>query len=203
MIIIIDYGLGNLASVVNALNKVETPVKISSSPLVIRKAKGIILPGVGAAAQGMKNLKEKNLDKVVIKQAEKGKPILGICLGMQLFLSSSEEGNVNCLNLIEGKVKKFDVNLKIPQIGWNQIKIKNEKLKMKNLFISIPDNSNFYFVNSYYCKPEDPSVVAATTDYGIKFCSVLTKDNILGVQFHPEKSGKVGLQLLKNWRDLC
>lgn len=200
MITVIDYGLGNLASVANALNRLEIPFEISSDLYVIKNAKALILPGVGAAGQGMKNLKTLKMDQIIIEEAKKGTPFLGICLGMQLLFSSSEEGNVGCLGLVEGNVKKFDTNLKVPQIGWNQVEVKNNS----RLLEGIEDNSYFYFVNSYYCEPEDKKLAKGVTDYGSKFCSVLEKDNLYGVQFHPEKSGDVGLQLLKNfWEAVC
>jgi len=206
MITIIDYGLGNLASIANALKNLEIPYEISSNVDILKNAKTLILPGVGAASQGMKNLKTRGIDKIIIQQTKKGIPILGICLGMQLLLSSSEEGNVDCLGLIEGEVKKFNTDLKVPQIGWNQIKyqnsnIKNQKYKpkIKKIFQNIPNNSYFYFVNSFYCNPKNKSLITATTDYGKKFCSILIKKNIIGVQFHPEKSRDVGLRLLKNF----
>lgn len=200
MITIIDYGLGNLASVANAFKKLEIPFEISSDVKVIKNAKLIILPGVGAAGQGMENLKAGQMDKVIIEQNKKGTPILGICLGMQLLFSLSEEGNVNCLGLVEGKVKKFGTDFKVPQIGWNQVEGKSGSILLKE----IKDNSCFYFVNSYYCEPEDKSMVKGITNYNSEFCSVLERNNLYGVQFHPEKSGDVGLQLLKNfWEALC
>jgi len=199
MITIIDYGLGNLASVANALSKLKIPFEISSDVNVLKNAKVLILPGVGAAGQGMENLKERGIDQVIIEQAKKGIPILGICLGMQLLFSSSEEGNVNCLGLVEGKVKKFVTDLKVPQIGWNQVESEDSILLKE-----IKNNSYFYFINSFYCEPEDRSIAKGITDYESKFCSVLEKNNLYGVQFHPEKSGDVGLQLLKNfWEGVC
>ena len=141
MIVIIDYGLGNLGSVKNALDKLGIDSVISKSIKDIEKAEGLIFPGVGSAAEGMKNLRKSGLDKVIIKQVKKNKPILGICLGMQLLFSSSEEGRTECLNVNEGKVIKFNTNLKVPQIGWNQVKQKSSKL-----FSGIKDNSYFYFV---------------------------------------------------------
>ena len=199
MIVIIDYGLGNLGSVKNTLNKLGVDSVISKSKNDIEKADALILPGVGSAKQGMENLKTQCLDKVLINEIKKGKPFLGICLGMQLLFSESEEGNVNCLNVIEGKVKMFSNKLKIPQIGWNEITIKNLELRVKNLFNNIPNKSSFYFVNSFYCQPNDGSVVAAETEYGINYCSVLIKNNITATQFHPEKSGQIGQQFIKNW----
>lgn len=200
MITIIDYGLGNLTSVKNALNKLEIPVEVSSDLSVLKEARALILPGVGAAGEGMKNLRSGKLDKAILEQIALGKPILGICLGMQLLFSFSEEGSVNCLDLIKGKVKKFDPNLKVPEIGWNQVKVNNQSI----LLNGINDNSYFYFVNSYFCDPTDKTIVVGSTDYGQTFCSILEKGNIFGVQFHPEKSAEAGLRLLKNfWSMVC
>lgn len=197
MIVIIDYDLGNLGSVKNALDKLGVISVISKSVTDIQEADGLILPGVGAAGEGMKNLKEKRLDEVIKQEATKGKPILGICLGMQLLMSKSEEGNVDCLNIVEGMVKKFVIPLKVPQIGWNTARVKESKL-----FEGIPQNSYFYFVHSYYCSPVDQKSVIGKTKYGTQFCSALQKNIIFGVQFHPEKSGSNGLLLLKNFTNI-
>lgn len=195
MIVVIDYGVGNLGSVKNALDKLGVKSIISSNPMIIKRAKALILPGVGAAGQGMKNLKKLKLDKIIVSEIKKGKPFLGICLGMQLLFEKSEEDNVNCLGILKGSVKKFKKMRKIPQIGWNQIDIKKDS----KLFKDIKDKSYFYFVNSFYCKPKDKNVIAGTTNYGETFSSVVQKDNIIGVQFHPEKSGPVGFKLLENF----
>ena len=198
-IVIIDYGLGNLGSVKNALDKLGVDSMISKSRKDIEKADALILPGVGSAKQGMENLKARQLDKILINEIEKGKPFLGICLGMQLLFSESEEGNVKCLNVIEGKVKKFkSKDLKVPLIGWNTVEQKTEN----KLFKNIQKNSSFYFVNSYYCQPGDKSIVVGESEYGINFCSVLVKENIVVTQFHPEKSGQVGQQFIINWLNL-
>ena len=197
MIIIIDYGLGNLGSVKNALDRVGVDSLISNLPKDIENAAGLILPGVGAAGEGMKNLKARNLIpplRVVIKQ---GKPLLGICLGMQLLMTKSEEDTVDCLNLLEGDVKKFVTKLKVPQIGWNTVT--SAKSKLMN---GISQSSYFYFVHSYYCVPESKEMCRATTNYSAPFCSIVQKKNIFGVQFHPEKSGENGLQLLKNFETI-
>ncbi len=190
-----------MASVANALDKLGIANKISASPAVIKKAKALILPGVGAAGAGMENLKKRKLDKVITEEIKKGKPFLGICLGMQLLFEKSEEGNVDCLGILKGTVKKFKKERKVPQIGWNNVGIRNYELGiMKN----IPKNSYFYFVNSYYCSPLDSSIIAAETTYGETFASIVVNNNIIGVQFHPEKSGEKGLLLLKNfWENLC
>ena len=195
MIVIVDYGLGNLGSVKNTLDKLGVISMISKSKGDIEKADALILPGVGSAKQGMENLKTQCLDKVLINEIKKGKPFLGICLGMQLLFSESEEGNVQCLNVINGKVKKFDSGLKVPQIGWNSVK---QKIKT-NLFKNISSRSSFYFVNSYYCSPDDKSLIIGETEYDVNFCSVLIKDNIVATQFHPEKSGQIGQQFIKNF----
>lgn len=204
-ITIIDYGLGNLASVANALEKLKVSYEISGDPLVIKKATALILPGVGAARQGMENLKKRKLETVISEQIKRGTPFLGICLGMQLLFEKSEEGDVRCLGIFKGVVKKFKKMKKVPQIGWNSVSTlsvaRNDK---KKLFKNIPNNSYFYFVNSYICVPDNQSCIAAITNYEEDFCSVFEKDNIFGVQFHPEKSGEVGLQLLKNfWEVIC
>lgn len=198
MIVIIDYGLGNLTSVANALNKLSIPCQISDDAEVIRQSSALILPGVGAAGEGMKNLKARKLDKEIIKQVAQGKPLLGICLGMQLLFSSSEEGNVDCLNVVEGKVKKFETKLKVPQIGWNQVKVDSQS----KLLEGIKDESYFYFVHSYFCDPQNKAITTGTTNYDQDFCSVLEINNVLGVQFHPEKSGEAGLKLLQNFGKL-
>lgn len=198
MIAIIDYGLGNLGSIKNALNRLNVTSRITDKVVEINNAKGIIFPGVGAANAGIKNLKLKEVDKIICNQITNGKPILGICLGMQLLFSSSEEGNTKCLNIIKGKVKKFNTDLKVPQIGWNQVRFKPSKL-----FAGINNDNYFYFANSYYCQPKDKKIVTGITNYGINFCSAIETNNIFGVQFHPEKSGKIGQQLIKNWLNLC
>lgn len=199
MIVVIDYKIGNLGSVVNALNKLGIPNKISSNSDVIKKAKGLILPGVGSAGAGMENLKKRGLDKIIVEEIQKGKPFLGICLGMQLLFEQSDEGNVACLGLFKGVVKKFKKERKIPQIGWNQVRIKKQELRVKNLFKEISDESYFYFVNSYYCAPDNNSIIAGTTDYGERFASVVADNNIVATQFHPEKSREVGIRFLKNF----
>lgn len=195
MIVVIDYGIGNTGSVINALNKIGISNQISSDPTVIKKSKILILPGVGAAGKGMENLKKKKLDKIIIDEIKRGKPFLGICLGMQLLFDESEEGNVKCLGIFKGKVKKFKEMKKIPQIGWNNVDLD----KTAKIFKEISNKSYFYFVNSYYCAPENKSFVVGTSEYGEKFASAVEKDNVVGVQFHPEKSGKTGFNFINNF----
>jgi len=199
MIVVIDYGIGNTGSVVNALNKLGVSNKISSDESLFRKAKALILPGVGNAGQGMENLKKRGLDKVIIKEIRRDKPLLGICLGMQLLFERSEEGNVACLGVYKGMVKKFRKEKKIPQIGWNSVKINDTNKEVKKLLSGIPDKSYFYFVNSFYCLPEDKSIIVGESNYGEQFASIVAKQKVVGVQFHPEKSGKVGFILLKDF----
>ena len=172
MIGIIDYGLGNLTSVKNALDKLGVPNIISENIPELEKCTGLILPGVGAAGTGMKNLKAKGLDQFIIEQIRTGKPFLGTCLGMQLLFDFSEEGKTKCLGLIPGTVKRFTATLKIPQIGWNTVKIQNSKfkfeknnLKSRGIFGGIENNSYFYFVNSYYCVPKDQVAITPITNY--------------------------------------
>lgn len=200
MIGIIDYGLGNLTSVKNALDKLNVPNFISDSPEKLKTANGLVLPGVGAAVAGMQNLKSKGLDLFLIQEIKNGKPFLGTCLGMQLLFEFSEEGNTKCLGVLKGQVKKFKGDLKIPQMGWNNATQANPK---SALLKGITNVSYFYFVNSFYCDPSEKSIVTGTTDYGITFTSIIEKDNIYATQFHSEKSGETGLKLLKNFTEVC
>lgn len=194
MIVVIDYDIGNTGSVINALDKLGAESKISSNPKDIQDADALILPGVGAAGQGMENLKKNGLDKLIIEEIKKGKPFLGICLGMQLLFEKSEEGNVRCLGILKGSVKKFKKMKKIPQIGWNQVKVTKQTKLLEGI-----NNDYFYYVNSFYCVPDDKEVITGITTYGEEFAGVVTKDNIFGVQFHPERSGKAGFRLLENF----
>lgn len=195
MITIIDYGLGNLASVSNALSALSIPYQITSKPAIIRTAKKLLLPGVGSAGTGMKNLKTSGLDRAITRTVKMGTPLLGICLGMQLLFSYSEENDTECLGILKGTVKRFSGDLKVPQIGWNQVK----QAQKDSLFENIPDKSNFYFVNSYYCEPQDLSARIGTTDYIHSFTSICRNGTCIGVQFHPEKSAPHGLTLLSNF----
>lgn len=201
MIAIIDYGVGNLRSVSKALESVGARVSVISTPEKIAKAKAIVLPGVGAFHKGMGNLKRRGLLPPIFDAIKEGKPFLGICLGLQLLFTQSEEhGSSRGLNIIRGVVKRFRGNMKIPHMGWNQIKRKtqNEKCRIK-LLEGIPDSSYFYFAHSYYVEPDDKDVIGALTLYGNEFTSLVIKDNIFGVQFHPEKSNILGLNILKNF----
>jgi len=193
MITIIDYNSGNIGSVTNALERLGEKYLISSDPIEIIKAEKIIFPGVGRAKPAMTELKKRGLVEV-IKNTKA--PFLGICLGMQLLLSYSQEDSVECLDIIPGQVKRFPKDgLKVPQIGWNSV---DQFKKDDILFKDILDGSYFYFVNSYYVDTNDKYVLGQT-DYCVRFASVIKKDNFYGVQFHPEKSGDVGERMLSNF----
>jgi glutamine amidotransferase len=200
MIAIIDYGMGNLRSVEKGFMKVGADVRVTNMPEDVEKARAVVLPGVGAFKDCMKELTNLDLIDAVAGAIEKGKPYLGICLGLQILFSESEEfGRCRGMDIFRGRVVRFeDSGLKIPQMGWNQITIQKEN----PLFHDIPDKSYFYFVHSYYVAPEDRSIVATTTDYGGEFTSSVWKDNVFAVQFHPEKSQTLGLRLLKNFSDI-
>ena len=202
MIAIIDYGIGNLGSVVKAFKYLEIPVTLTSDENEIRSAEAVVLPGVGAFGEGMNNLQESNLKQVVLEVVAEGKPFLGICLGLQLLFSSSEEDpDIPGLDLIDGKVTKFDIKQvdKIPHMGWNQVELKQDD----PLFEGFSRPRNFYFVHSYYVDPVDEDVILGKTKYGSEdFVSVIRKGNVWGIQCHPEKSSKVGLKVLKNFNEV-
>jgi imidazole glycerol-phosphate synthase subunit HisH len=196
MIAIIDYGMGNLRSVHKAFEHLGLDAAVTRDKKKIASADKVVLPGVGAFKDCMKNLETFGLIDPVVKSIRSGKPFLGICLGMQLLFTESEEfGRHEGLNLIPGKVVRFpqEERLKVPQIGWNQIWKKKEVPFLKE----IPQDSYVYFVHSYYVVPKDPKVIATQTNYGVEFCSSVSKDNIFATQFHPEKSQAVGLKILK------
>tara|TARA_Y100000813_G_C24125924_1_gene335132 strand:- start:570 stop:1199 length:630 start_codon:yes stop_codon:yes gene_type:complete len=199
-IVIIDYGMGNLHSIYKKLKVLKANVIISSDPNAISNSDKIILPGVGHFKKAMENLKNTGLIEELNENVlEKTKPILGICLGMQLMTSFSEEGNENGLGWIDCKVSSFKVKnsfrYKIPHMGWNQIKIKKESRLMKN----ISENSEFYFVHSFHIKNENEKDILNTTMYEYSFTSAFEKENIFGVQYHPEKSHDSGFKILENF----
>ena len=197
MIAIIDYGAGNLHSVKNALDFLGAENVITSDAEIIGNADKVILPGVGAFGDAMESLKVRGLVDVVKNAAQSGKPFLGICLGMQLLFSESEESpGAEGLDIFKGKIVRIpDKGLKIPHMGWNDIKLKKESKILKNL----GDEPFVYFVHSYYLKAEDESVVSAYTEYGEKLDIAVEQGNVFATQFHPEKSGKTGLEILKNF----
>jgi len=196
MVAIIDYGAGNLRSVVNALTKLGYEPRITSSANEVLKARAVILPGVGAAADTMENLKALELIDPIRQLITEDRPFFGICIGLQVLFTGTEEGGEHeCLAVIPGQVKKLPPGLKIPQMGWNQVKQKGAH----PVFEGIPDGANFYFVHSYYVDPDDKSIVAGETEYGINFCSAIARGNLIATQFHPEKSGEFGLKIYDNF----
>jgi glutamine amidotransferase len=201
MITVIDYGAGNLRSVCLALTKIGAQWQVSDKPDEILAAERVIFPGVGAAASAVATLKKRGLEDAIRQYVASGKPFLGICLGTQIIFDHSEEdGGTDCLGLIKGDVKHFEfpanVRASVPHMGWNQVKT----IKSHPLFKDIAQDANFYFVHSYFPTPADDSLILAQTDYsGVEFTCAIARKNLAATQFHPEKSGKHGLQLLKNF----
>ena len=207
-VVIIDYQLGNLFSVNQAMTKIGIIAVISSNPIEIENADAIVLPGVGAFKDAMENLKKLNLVQPIKNFIESGKPFFGICLGLQLLFSESEEfGNTTGLNIIEGKVVKFrNVNndvlnfYKVPQISWNSINKPDKLSWQKTPLFNISELENFYFVHSYYVVPTNTNIILTTTEYaGVKYASSIYFKNIFACQFHPEKSAHEGLKIYENW----
>ena len=195
-IAIIDYGAGNLRSVANAITKLGYHSRVTSDPGEVLDAAAVILPGVGAAADTMDSLEKLGMTDTIRQLLQQGRPLFAICVGLQILLSGTEEGGWHdCLGVIPGKVKRLPQGLKIPHIGWNQVKQKFTH----PVFENIPDEANFYFVHSFYAEPEDMSVVAGTTSYGVSMCSMVIKDNLIATQFHPEKSSEHGLKMYANF----
>ncbi len=197
MLVVVDYGMGNLRSVEKAFEAAgERPV-VSSDPKRIEKASKIVLPGVGAFTQAMSELKKLKLIEPLKEKIESGTPYLGLCLGLQLLFSESEEGKrVKGLCIIEGPVKRFSHKLKVPHMGWNTLRTRQKNCP---LLQGISKDAYFYFVHSYYGAPEDKSWMLASTDYGNEFCSAVWKGNIYATQFHPEKSQTQGLRMIRNF----
>ena len=209
MIAIIDYNAGNITSVARALQNIGQDFVITDDTKKLDAASRVIFPGVGAAGEAMAYLREKKLDSWLKNYMKTGKPLLGICLGTQIILDYSEENDTKCIGLVAGSTKRFPDKLtsdgqllKIPQMGWNSVKLR----RSHPVFENVSSEAEFYFVHSYYPAPSDEAAVLGTTDYGIIFSSVLAKDNLVAMQFHPEKSGRPGLQILKNfctWEGQC
>lgn len=193
MIAIVDYGMGNLRSVEKGFKKVGIDATVTSSPQDVDNARAVVLPGVGAFRDCIRNLTDLSLTDAIAKSIQKGKPYLGICLGLQVLFSESEEfGRCKGLDIFRGKVVRFQIREKVPHMGWNNVKI----VKKPPILSAIPDDAYFYFVHSYYVVPDDRDVIAATTDYGVSFTSMIWKDNVFATQFHPEKSQNLGLKVL-------
>jgi glutamine amidotransferase len=203
-IAIIDYKAGNLRSVQKALEECGATAHITADAEDISAADGVVFPGQGACDASMLSIRERGLFEIIRHSIDSGKPFLGVCLGLQLLLESSEEGEEPCLAILKGSTKRLppekteQVGLKIPHMGWNSVSLSVQH----PVFEGIPNDSYFYFVHSYYANPEDKDVVAGVTNYGIDFCSAVAWDNVAAVQFHPEKSGTVGLRLYRNFLTL-
>ena len=198
MIAIVDYGMGNLKSVEKGFKKVGVDALVTSEPRVVENANAIVLPGVGAFKDCIRNLSDLSLTEAVVASINKGKPFLGICLGLQVLFSESEEfGTCKGLDIFRGKVVRFKEGLKVPHMGWNTIRIVNRP----PILSDIEEDSFFYFVHSFYVVPEDKGIIATTTDYGTTFTSMVWKDNVFATQFHPEKSQGLGLKILKGFGD--
>jgi len=201
VVALIDYGIGNIRSVEKALRHLGAPVRITRDPDEIRRADRIVFPGVGAFGDGMEAVRRLGLEAPLREAIDAGTPFLGICLGMQLLFQVSEEmGEHQGLGIFPGRVVRFPdgMGLKVPQIGWNQL----HRQRPHPLLEGVPDGAYVYFVHSYYCRPADPSLVLATTDYGLEYASVVGRGHVFGLQFHPEKSQAVGLRILRNFLTL-
>ena len=200
MITLIDYKAGNLTSVRRALDHLDIPCQISADPDAVRRADKLIFPGVGAAGAAMNVLRERGLDSALKEAFKAGIPILGICIGCQIILTRSEEGNTPCLDILPGKTVRFRVSdpiLKIPHMGWNDVTVTRPHPLMAHL----RPGDEFYFVHSYYPQPADVTQIHATSDYGGEFPVAIGRDNLFAVQFHAEKSGAVGLRVLENFAE--
>lgn len=196
MIAVIDYGAGNIRSIEKALEHVGATVQVTDDPAVVAEAQAVVLPGVGSGGAAMARMNQRGLDEAIRQATRQGKPFLGICLGMQLLADHHAEGEVNGLGLFRGEVRRIPHGPKIPHMGWNQVTPLSAGLP---IFADIPSDTYFYFAHSYYVEPQDQRGVAGVTDYGSPYCSVIATEQVWGTQFHPEKSGAVGLQLLKNF----
>jgi glutamine amidotransferase len=194
MIALIDYGAGNLRSVENALTRLDASCTIASSPEDVARAHAIIFPGVGAAAPAMARLRDRGLDQAVSAAIGRGVPFLGICLGMQLLFEQSAEDGATCLGVLPGTVERLDTREKLPHVGWNTL----ERVRPHRVLEGM-DGEAVYFVHSYIVVPRFPAVAAAQTTHGVPFVSAVAQEQLVGVQFHPERSGTAGLRLLENF----
>ena len=192
---IVDYDAGNIESIRNALKKIGCEPVTTNKPKELFKAKAIIFPGQGSFPAAMKKLNKNGIDKTLIELINNKMPFIGICLGLQLMFTKSDEGQCNGLNLFKGTVPKIPDSVKVPHIGWNNVNFN----KSHPIFNGIPDNSYFYFIHSYYVKPDNLDNIIAETNYGIEFCSAYAYENYVGLQFHPERSGDYGLQIYQNF----
>jgi len=198
-LVVIDYGSGNLRSVAKALETVGVSPIATGDANQIASADAVVLPGVGSGPAAMDALRQRDLVEPIRECVTSGRLFLGVCLGLQLLLDRTEEGNADCLGIVAGRVKRLPDGLKVPHMGWNSVRFKQEH----PVFEGIPQDSHFYFVHSYYAAPDDDTWVAGTTDYGVSFCSIYARDNVVATQFHPEKSGRMGLRIYQNFVTLA
>ena len=194
-LVVIDYESGNLPSVSRALKKAGSEPEVTGDPRTLLQADAAVLPGVGSGDAAMRALDRRSLVQPISDFVASGKPFLGICLGLQLLMDSTEEGDARCLGVVPGRTRRLPEGLKVPHMGWNQV----EFTKAHPAFEGIPENAHFYFVHSYYADPEAEDAVAGVTEYGVSFCSALARDNLVATQFHPEKSGTMGLKIYENF----
>lgn len=198
-LVVIDYESGNLRSVAKALESIGVSPIVTGDASQIASADAVVLPGVGSGPAAMDALRQRNLVEPIRECVASGRPFLGVCLGLQLLLDRTEEGGADCLGSVAGRVRRLPDGLKVPHMGWNSVRINNQHPVLDG----ISQDSYFYFVHSYYAAPEDPAGVSGTTEYGIPFCSIYAKDNLVATQFHPEKSGPAGLRFYKNFIGLA
>lgn len=194
-VVVVDYDAGNLRSVARALEEVGARPKVTGDPRELASARVVVLPGVGAADASMRALHKRGLVEPILEYVASNQPMLGVCMGLQLLLEETDEGNARCLAAIPGRVRRLPAGLKVPHMGWNQVILS----RSHPVFQGIPSGSHFYFVHSYYADPCDQKLVLGQTEYGVQFCSVLARNNLVATQFHPEKSGRRGLQVYANF----
>lgn len=199
MIAVVDYGMGNLRSVQKGLEKVGCSAFITNRGEEIMRARGAVLPGVGAFGDAMNNIRSLGLEKVLKDYVNSGRPFLGICLGLHLMFEGGEEhGWHHGFGFLPGKIVRLPEGLKVPHMGWNQVR----RAREEKILDGIPDSSYFYFVHSYYAQVDDPQIIGAVTDYGTDVPAIVSRDNLIGIQFHPEKSSELGLKILQNFGEL-
>ena len=194
-IVVIDYESGNLRSVARAVEKAGVVPRVTSNPALLDSADAVILPGVGSGPAAMSALNARGLVEPLLGYIASGRPFLGVCLGLQLLLEATDEGDADCIGLVPGRVRRLPDGMKVPHMGWNTVRFQTEH----PLWAGIPQDSHFYFVHSYYADPTQRDNVAGVTEYGVPFCSVYARDNVVATQFHPEKSGVNGLRIYANF----
>ncbi len=198
-LVVVDYDSGNLRSVSRALESQGVTPLVTGDPAEFDDADAVVFPGVGSGPAAMDALRQRDLVGPIRDYISSGRPFLGVCLGLQLLMDRTEEGDAPCLGVVQGNAKLLPAGLKVPHMGWNNVRFNSEAPDRHPALAGIPQDSYFYFVHSYYAAPEDSDGVGGTTEYGISFCSIYAKDNLVATQFHPEKSGPAGLRFYKNF----